>query len=313
MNAATANQPGEKASLFSIRHNWLHLARRPGFQEPVLDGVRAVAIIWVLSVHLVFFHLGIFPEQAAAVFTNPLTGWIMRGDLALDLFFVISGFLMGSMLFEEFRKNGNLFFARFYVRRFLRLIPVYVVAMLLGLYFCHDLPGMDKWGNAETIWANLFYVNNFVPIEKQYMGWCWSLAVEEQFYILLPASILVFMGLGRGRLGDPHRPAADVRYRSLHHHPRLRRRPAASGAGIHTAVESLVQYRIRQAVYPLRWVAGGSHSRLSHLLPSAAVETILCAGRFGDGTQPRVYGGDCSHRHDSDGSAALRPNSPVGA
>lgn len=201
MNAATANQPGEKPSLFSIRHNWLHLTRRPGFQEPVLDGVRAIAIIWVLAVHLVFFHLGIFPEQAAAVFANPLTGWIMRGDLALDLFFVISGFLMGSMLFEEFRKSGNLVFSRFYVRRFLRLIPVYLAAMLLGLYFCHDLPGMDKWGNAETIWANLLYVNNFIPIEKQYMGWCWSLAVEEQFYILLPASILVFMGLGRGRLG----------------------------------------------------------------------------------------------------------------
>ena len=201
MNAATASQPAQKSSVFDLRHNWLHLTRRPGFQEPVLDGIRAIALLWVLAVHLVFFHLGVFPEQAVAVFTNPLTGWIMRGDLALDLFFVISGFLMGSMLFEEYRKSANLQFSRFYVRRFLRLIPVYVVAMLLGLYFCHDLPGMDKWGNAETIWANLLYVNNFVPIEKQYMGWCWSLAVEEQFYILLPAAILLFMAFGKGRPG----------------------------------------------------------------------------------------------------------------
>lgn len=56
------------------------------------------------------------------------------------------------------------------------------------------------WHNAENLWANLFYVNNLLPMAQQYGGWCWSLAIEEQFYLLLPACILLFMGLGKGRV-----------------------------------------------------------------------------------------------------------------
>jgi peptidoglycan/LPS O-acetylase OafA/YrhL len=113
---------------------------------------------------------------------------------------VISGFLMGSILFGEFKPTGRLEVVRFYARRFLRLIPVYIVAMALGLFFLHGVPGKPVWYNAENSWANLLYVNNFLPIAQQYMGWCWSLAIEEQFYLLLPACILLFMGLGKRRV-----------------------------------------------------------------------------------------------------------------
>jgi len=82
----------------------------------------------------------------------------------------------------------------------LRLIPVYTAAMAIALYLQHGDPGLPKWGNAQNFWANLLYVNNFLPVMKQYMGWCWSLALEEQFYLLLPACILLFMGLGKGRI-----------------------------------------------------------------------------------------------------------------
>lgn len=54
------------------------------------------------------------------------------------------------------------------------------------------------WYNADNSWANLLYVNNFLPMAQQYGGWCWSLAIEEQFYLLLPACILLFIGLGKG-------------------------------------------------------------------------------------------------------------------
>jgi peptidoglycan/LPS O-acetylase OafA/YrhL len=188
------------ASYFNIRHNWTHLARRPGFQQPVIDGVRAIAVLWVVALHVFFFHWWIFPAQVSFIFANPVTAWIVNGTLGVDLFFVISGFLIGSILFEEFKESGGLVFSRFYVRRFLRLIPVYTVVMLLGLYFLHQIPGMPKGLNAERFWANVLYVNNFLPVLKQYLGWCWSLAIEEQFYLLLPACILVFMGPGKGRL-----------------------------------------------------------------------------------------------------------------
>jgi peptidoglycan/LPS O-acetylase OafA/YrhL len=187
-------------SAFNIRQNWNHLIRRPTFQEPVIDGVRAIAILWVILLHMVFFQFDIFPAQALKLFTQPATAWIFNGNQGVDLFFVISGFLMGSILFTEIKKSGSIIFSRFYVRRFLRLIPVYMAAMVLAVYLQHNLPGYPKWGNAEYFWANLLYVNNFVPVMKQYMLWCWSLAIEEQFYLVLPAFLLLFMRLRHGRV-----------------------------------------------------------------------------------------------------------------
>ena len=113
---------------------------------------------------------------------------------------MISGFLMGSILFDEVKTSGDIGLARFYVRRFLRLIPVYTAAMALGLFAMQASPAHLDWRIAETAWANLLYINNFLPITRQYMGWCWSLAIEEQFYLLLPGCILLFIWLGKGRL-----------------------------------------------------------------------------------------------------------------
>lgn len=192
--------PARFASFFNLGENWRHLVRRPREQQPVVDGVRALAVLWVVVLHMVFFHLTIFPAQAGSIFVNPATAWTVNGMLGVDLFFVISGFLIGSILFGEFRQSGNLIFARFYVRRFLRLIPVYTAVMAMGLYFLHEIPGFPKWLNAGNSWANILYINNFLPIMKQYVGWCWSLAIEEQFYLLMPACILLFLGLGRGRI-----------------------------------------------------------------------------------------------------------------
>jgi peptidoglycan/LPS O-acetylase OafA/YrhL len=199
MREPSQGQPAA-VSAFDIRQNWNHLIRRPTFQEPVIDGVRAIAILWVIVLHMVFFQFDIFPAQALKLFTEPATAWIFNGNQGVDLFFVISGFLMGSILFAEIKKSGSIIFSRFYVRRFLRLIPVYIAAMVLAVYLQHNLPGYPKWGNAEYFWANLLYVNNFVPVMKQYMLWCWSLAIEEQFYLVLPAFLLLFMRLRHGRV-----------------------------------------------------------------------------------------------------------------
>ncbi len=106
---------------------------------------------------------------------------------------MISGFLIGSILFGEFRKTGGIAFSRFHVRRFLRLIPVYAVVMLLGPCF---LDG----NHFEHAWANVLYINNFLPINEQYVGWRWLLAIEDQFYLIFAFVNLLFMGMGRGRL-----------------------------------------------------------------------------------------------------------------
>ena len=193
--------PTKAASIFSLGHNLARLTRRPAGQEPVIDGVRALAILWVIALHLVFLHVPVFPARASAVFNSPLTSWTANGMLGVDMFFVISGFLIGSILFREYRTEGTLFVARFYVRRFLRLIPVYAAVMMLALVFLHNLPPFWKPGNAIHAWANLLYVNNLLPVQTQYMPWCWSLAIEEQFYLLLPLCIFLIMALRRRRIG----------------------------------------------------------------------------------------------------------------
>ena len=188
------------ADVFSIRSGWRDLTRRPAFHEPVVDGVRAIAVLWVLLFHAWFFQnpMLLAPsgvEQGldthGGVATSPWMAWLREGHYGVDLFFVISGFLIGSILLRELDRSDGIDFKRFYWRRAMRLMPVYVVAGLLGLFF---LQGK----NFENAWANLLYVNNFLPVDEQYMGWCWSLAIEEQFYLVVPV-LLLFTARGRKR------------------------------------------------------------------------------------------------------------------
>ena len=203
MAMPTPGGPRDDLRLFDLRRNWKALTERPAFHDPVVDGVRAIAILWVMSYHLVLFHLGSFTAEAVGIATGRWTQWTSRGDMGVDLFFVISGYLIGTILLSEYRQSGTLQIRRFYVRRFLRLIPVYTVAMIVGLYFVHNIPReailmeFPPFMNADNMWANFLYVNNFLPVNRQYMGWCWSLAIEEQFYLILPGFILVVMRFGR--------------------------------------------------------------------------------------------------------------------
>ena len=156
------------------------LTNRPSQNYKPIDGIRALAVLWVIVFHAWLFQYNDFTETSDKIFENPFLIWISKGDLGVDLFFVISGFLIGTILFKEFKKVGSINFKRFYLRRFLRLIPVYIFAMILGLFLLED-------SNWQTAWSNLLYVNNFV--RESYMGWTWSLAIEEQFYVIIPFAI----------------------------------------------------------------------------------------------------------------------------
>ena len=175
--------------IFDTRASIRDLFHRPSFHEPVVDGVRALAVLWVLLFHAWFFQNpkwtnGHEIPLYESVFENPMFLWLVQGGLGVDMFFVISGFLIGAILLKEINRSDGLNLRRFYARRFLRLVPVYVVAMMAAVYF---LDG----NNAENAWANLLYVNNFLSIDDQFMGWCWSLAIEEQFYLVAPFFLLL--------------------------------------------------------------------------------------------------------------------------
>jgi peptidoglycan/LPS O-acetylase OafA/YrhL len=151
-----------------------------------IDGIRAIAILWVIVFHSWLFQYVSMGDSINGIYNYPIFNWVTKGDLGVDLFFVISGFLIGSIIFKEIKSSKAFSFIKFYVRRFLRLTPVYVFSMLLNMYFMKDF-GENQIG---IYWSNILYVSNYVATSP--MAWTWSLAIEEQFYLIVPF-LLVFV------------------------------------------------------------------------------------------------------------------------
>jgi peptidoglycan/LPS O-acetylase OafA/YrhL len=165
--------------------------RKPGRYE-ALDGLRAIAIIWVVFFHA-FYVWGYYttPEQYEAAVHAPWNWIWTKGFLSINLFFVLSGFLIGDLLWEERDRRGTIDFRRFYIRRFFRLAPAYYL-LLAGfvVYWCFE-PGRYS---LRYFGANLLYLNNWFPHREQPALWLWSLAIEEQFYLVCP---LLVYGLAK--------------------------------------------------------------------------------------------------------------------
>ncbi|WP_375405687.1 acyltransferase family protein [uncultured Amnibacterium sp.] len=148
---------------------------------PGLDGVRAIAIGAVIIDHTFF---------------GPFTG----GGLGVDIFFVLSGFLITRLLLMELRVAGRLRLGRFYTRRALRLYPPLLIA--LALTFCLFLIVGDDYSTSPTWQALLvagLYISNLVNLHQGYLVQTWSLGVEEQFYLFWPLALLLIPALRRSR------------------------------------------------------------------------------------------------------------------
>jgi peptidoglycan/LPS O-acetylase OafA/YrhL len=149
---------------------------------PTLDGLRAVSILLVVYAHCC--GTGLLPLNRAAHFA---------GDLGVRSFFVLSGFLITTLLMRELKEHGRISLRRFFARRSLRIFPAlycYVAVLaLLAVVGVVALDGRDL-ANAST------YTMNFRTERPWVIGHLWSLAVEEQFYFLWPLLFVLF-GLGR--------------------------------------------------------------------------------------------------------------------
>lgn len=138
-----------------------------------LDGLRALSILAVLWHH---------------TYEIP-TGWkaTERGYLGVDLFFVISGFLIVTLLLRERDRQGGISLKNFYVRRFLRISPVYyglLLALTVVFVTVGRNAGMRDAFFDDLPWA-LLYLSNWVGL-KTFLEITWSLSAEEQFYLLWP-------------------------------------------------------------------------------------------------------------------------------
>jgi len=122
-------------------------------------------------------------------FPAPLTDIAKQSEVGVTIFFVISGFLITSLLLKEESRDGRINIKMFYVRRILRIVPVYLLYVAFILF----------WRNIETIGLtrnNLIHVLSFTVNFDKYKDWFlghfWSLSVEEQFYLFWPAMLLLF-------------------------------------------------------------------------------------------------------------------------
>lgn len=163
-------------------------AARSGY-IPALDGVRGIAICAVLFVHSYTFITSTLPRAAA----DTIARVAEVGAFGVDLFFVLSGFLITGILVDT--RDSPHYFSNFYARRFLRLFPLYYAYLAFAALVLPHLHTLlhtsipDYHGN--WMWY-ILYVCNWKPGNAQgdpALGHFWSLAVEEQFYLLWPAMV----------------------------------------------------------------------------------------------------------------------------
>jgi peptidoglycan/LPS O-acetylase OafA/YrhL len=167
-------------------------SREPGAHIPALDGVRGIAILLVLIFHFSVYGHGLIPS---GLFIDRLyyrvagAGWI-----GVDLFFVLSGFLITGILYDA--KESEHYFRNFYARRVLRIFPLYYGALVLFLvvlpWLRADHSGLASMArDGGWYWSYLSNVKIARDDWPQFgaIGHFWSLAVEEQFYLLWPALV----------------------------------------------------------------------------------------------------------------------------
>jgi len=144
-------------------------------RQPGLDLLRAIAVIVVVIYH-------------AALFGFKLPGRVDRfGWIGVDLFFVLSGYLIGGQLLAPLARGRPINLRRFFARRALRILPAYLV--VLAIYF--SLPSWREYPEMSPWWKFIISVQNIGLHGGTAFSHAWSLAVEDQFYLLLPLVLLL--------------------------------------------------------------------------------------------------------------------------
>lgn len=146
---------------------------------PSLDGLRALSVFMVVLGHL--FLINNHGRQAKL---------FIYQDLGVSLFFVISGYLITGMLLKELREKGSINIRVFLLKRLFRIFPAYYF-FLLVTYFTFPYFGIEV--DRESLISCIFYLGYYYPPDLlSYWAHSWSLAIEEQFYLICP-SIIKFL------------------------------------------------------------------------------------------------------------------------
>lgn len=167
-----------------------HQISQNSYRLPYLDGLRAISIIMVILCHLVahYHPSSILPNALVAIFAN--------GSLGVTIFFVISGFIITTLLLNELSISSTLSLKRFYLKRAFRILPPFYFYLLV-VWLLHLGIGLSI--DSTGIWTAATFTQRYLPYDVPWWtGHSWSLSVEEIFYVIWPFILLSF---GKNKAG----------------------------------------------------------------------------------------------------------------
>lgn len=156
------------------------------WEDPFVDGLRGISVLMVVWFHTLFAVQLAFRKtpEVFQEFVHQFPQWATLSfgfDKAVDIFFMISAYLLGRSLFADIEK-GQMRVRRFYIHRFFRIYPLFLVALIL--YGLGNIDGLLKDGFYNLLFIDNYFHNTIIPVG-------WSLSVEMQCYLVLPLLIFI--------------------------------------------------------------------------------------------------------------------------
>ncbi len=202
--------------------------KQPGKQDTYFENLDGLRFFCFFSVF--FYHSFITDNpavQSSAVYKFVKQDLFGNGNLGVNFFFVLSGFLITYLLIKEKRKNGQVGIGKFWVRRILRIWPLYFVCVFYGFVifpYTKQIAGLVSQETADPLYY-LTFVNNFDYIkhglpDSPGLGVLWSVAIEEQFYFVWPI-VLFLLAIKRFWIAFSAIIAGSILFRLLYDVPLL--------------------------------------------------------------------------------------------
>ncbi len=189
MNYSEANKSSSKNTCWS----YLSIGKNPG-KVPELDGLRAWAILLVLGHHFVTFYAELHGSYYRHVISGGLENWLQNGWLGVDLFFVLSGYLIFHHLMSVDQQTHTLSdssrsnaYWRYGLKRILRTFPLYYAMILIA--FLGIIPKFQPDISSTELVIHLLFLQDYAG--TNILSPMWSLATEEKFYLLAPLLLIL--------------------------------------------------------------------------------------------------------------------------